>query len=167
MNTYCPKCGGMLEAKYFAEDQRTRQVCTKCGAILYKNAKPCVGVLVLRDNELLLIKRGIEPFKGYWDIPGGFLEVDEHPADGARREIKEETGLHIEPTEILDIFMDEYGSTEDYTLNVCYIAKVVAGEAVAGSDATAIQWFPMTALPENIAFAWAKEALDLLKNRLA
>jgi 8-oxo-dGTP diphosphatase len=121
-----------------------------------------VGVFVLRDKQVLLIKRAIEPYQGYWDIPGGFLEEGEHPEEGAVREIKEETGLVIEPTEILGVFMDEYGPDREATLNICYLAKVTGGEEKAGSDANEMAWFPLDNLPDQIAFNWSEEALERL-----
>ena len=162
--SYCPRCGSRLTVRRV--DKRERQTCSNCGFIFYKNSKPCVGVLALDEDRVLLVQRAIEPFKGYWDIPGGFLEAGEHPAAGAVREVGEETGLVIEPTEILGVFMDVYGAAREPTLNICYIARVVGGHPQAGSDAATMHWFPIDELPNDIAFDWAKDALDLLKERL-
>lgn len=167
MYYFCPKCGSNLKECYIESEKRNRQICQNCGFIFYKCSKPCVGVFLIRNNSVLLIKRAIEPFKGFWDIPGGFLEAGEHPATGAIRELQEETGLIIEPIEILDIFMDEYGSEQEDTLNICYIANVVGGVPKAGSDATDMKWFSLDSLPDKIAFKWQNKALELLKNRLS
>ncbi len=110
------------------------------------------------------MKRASEPFKGYWDIPGGFLEAGEHPEVGVLREIREETGLHIRLEKLLGIFMDVYQTTGDPTLNIFYTATVTGGEARAGSDATHVQWFDLNALPEQIAFKSAHKVLALLRN---
>ena len=162
--TFCPKCGSLLTVRRV--DNKERQACSHCDFILYENSRPCVGVLTLDENRLLLVQRAIEPFKGYWDIPGGFLEAGEHPATGAVREVREETGLLIEPTELLGIFMDVYGPAREPTLNICYIAKPVGGQPQTGSDAAKMHWFSIDALPDDVAFEWANEALDLLKRRL-
>jgi 8-oxo-dGTP diphosphatase len=159
-------------------DERDLLVCPACGWIFYNNSAPCVGVIVVRAvckgqeasscptmAEVLLVKRAVEPFKGYWDIPGGFLESGEHPADGARREVLEETGLLIEPTEVTGFYMDAYGPEHEPTLNICYLAKVVGGEEKAGSDAEGMEWFPMDELPERIAFSWERGALDAVRRR--
>jgi len=161
---FCPDCGGRLEDRVL--DDHPRRVCRECGFILYENSKPCVGVLVVRDGKLLLVERAIEPFKGYWDVPGGFLEPGEHPEAGSIRELREETGLTVRPTELLGVWMDVYGERQEPTLNLCYLAEAVGGEAVAGSDASALHWFPLTDLPEQIAFAWEAEAIAVLKSRL-
>ena len=161
---FCPKCGNRLEARSI--DGRERPACPRCDFVDYENAKPCVGVLVVDAGRVLLVERGIEPFKGYWDIPGGFLDSDEHPADAAKREMLEETGLLVEPVEVLDFWVDAYGDEEFTALNICYVARVVGGEAKAGSDAIRIEWFPLDALPPKIAFNWERAALEKLRERL-
>lgn len=170
---FCPQCATRLVP--CRVDQRDLLSCPACDWVFYNNSAPCVGVLVVRGRpagipalqgrEVLLVKRAVEPFKGYWDIPGGFLESGEHPADGARREAREETGLEIEPAEVLGFFMDVYGPDEEPTLNICYLARITGGEEMAGSDAAEMRWFPLDQLPEQIAFAWERDALDLLVSR--
>jgi ADP-ribose pyrophosphatase YjhB (NUDIX family) len=160
--SFCPKCGNRLAVQLI--DGHERLVCSGCGFVFYQNSKPCVGALVVDQDRLLLIKRAIAPFKGDWDIPGGFLEPDEHPETGAVREVFEETGLHIQLGELLGIFMDVYETTGDPTLNIFYTATVAGGEARAGSDAMHIQWFDLDALPQQIAFKSAHQVLGLLQN---
>lgn len=145
-------------------DQHERLVCNDCSFVFYQNSKPCAGVLIIEKDTLLLIKRAIEPFKGYWDIPGGFLEPGEHPEIGAVREILEETGLHVQLGELLGIFMDVYETTGDPTLNLFYTATIAGGEARAGSDAAHLHWFDLDALPQQIAFKSAHKVLALLRN---
>lgn len=160
--SFCPKCGGRLALQLV--DQHEQLVCSQCRFVFYQNSKPCVGVLVIDQGKLLLVQRAIEPFKGYWDIPGGFLEPGEHPEIGAAREIFEETGLHIQLGDLLGIFTDVYETTGDSTLNIFYTATVAGGEARAGSDAAHLHWFGLAALPERIAFKSAHEVLALLRN---
>jgi len=162
VDSYCPMCGGGLSLQHVDTEKKLRKVCQVCGYIVYENPKPCVGALILKEDQILLTKRNIEPFIGFWDIPGGFLEEGEHPVKGIIREIKEETGLSIEPFKLLDIFMDVYGSEKKSTLNLCYICRVMGGEPKVGSDAKDMHWFNLRSLPDNIAFDWAKEALSLL-----
>jgi 8-oxo-dGTP diphosphatase len=160
--SFCPKCGQRLRIALI--DHHERLVCGGCSFVFYQNSKPCVGALIVEQGKLLLVKRAKEPFKDFWDIPGGFLEAGEHPEDGARREIYEETGLHIQVGELVGIFMDTYGETGETTLNIFYTATVSGGEANAGSDATALHWFEINALPKQIAFDSAHEVLQLLRN---
>ena len=105
---------------------------------------------------MLLARRGHEPFLGRWDIPGGFLEEGEHPLDGLRRELREETGLEVEPLEFIGVWMDRYGgdSTAEATLNMYWTARVVAGESEAADDVSELRWFNAEELPpaEELAF---------------
>jgi NADH pyrophosphatase NudC (nudix superfamily) len=90
---FCPNCGARLPP---SDDGFAPQGCAQCGRTQYHNSKPCAGALIVKENRVLLVLRAVEPFKGCWDIPGGFLEAGEHPYDGMLREVKEETGLEIE-----------------------------------------------------------------------
>ena len=160
---YCPQCSNPLMQRFI--ENRERHVCSQCDFIYYQHSKLCVGALVLDQGKLLLVKRAIAPFKGYWDIPGGFLEAGEAPQTGAMRELLEETGLLIQPTELLGLYMDTYGPTGEPVLTICYIAEVVGGEGQPQSDVEQLQWFELTALPKEIAFDWSLEALQQLQNR--
>lgn len=156
---FCPRCGHELPPLP-ADDRRiARQDCPACGAAHFQNAKPCAGALVTRDGKVLLGRRGIEPFKGWWDIPGGFLEPWEHPAAGAAREVAEETGLVVRPTRVLAIIVDTYGEGGDYTLNIFFLAEIVGGEARPADDVVELGWFGPDELPEQIAFANGRQAL--------
>lgn len=151
---FCPRCGGLLETVVRPGDSRPRQVCTACGRVHYRNAKPCAGALVVRDGRVLLVKRAIQPFLGYWDIPGGFLEADELPQAGAIREVREETGLDVRLTGLLGFYVDHYsyGDEGDYCLNAYFLAQVVGGREHADDDAADLAWFALDELPEEIAF---------------
>jgi 8-oxo-dGTP diphosphatase len=118
-----------------------------------------VGVLVIKDDRLLLVERAVDPFKGWWDIPGGFLQNGEHPEAGARREVQEETGLTIRLTGFVGIFMDTYETTGEHTLNIFYIGEPIGGTEMAASDAVGLQWFPLGHLPDQIAFACCRQAI--------
>ncbi len=115
----------------------------------------------MRDGCVLLVKRAVEPFKDYWDIPGGFLEAGEHPLDGMLREVREETGLEVRVIDLLGVYMDRYAvdGEEIFTLNHYYIVEPIAGELRAMDDINAFEWFPVGALPERIAFEHAKAVL--------
>lgn len=162
--SFCPKCGQSLARRTL--DGHERLVCTGCGFIFYRNSKPCSSVLIVSQGRLLLVKRGIEPYLGWWDIPGGFLEAGEHPEAAAIREVEEETGLRVRPVELLGIYIDTYGPGGDYTLNLCYVAQLVGGPPCPASDVTELGWFGLDALPQQVAFSWSQEALTALRQRL-
>jgi 8-oxo-dGTP diphosphatase len=152
---FCRACGTPLAQRIV--DERSRNVCPACGQIHWRNAKPCAGALVLRNGKVLLVRRSIEPFRGYWDIPGGFCEADEHPTETAVREVREETGLEIELTGLLGLWMDDYGGSA--TLNVYYLARPLSRRIHVGDDANGAAWFAPDALPRSIAFANGRQAL--------
>ncbi len=157
---FCFRCGGLLKKVARPGDDHSHQVCTACGRVHYRNAKPCAGALVARDGRLLLIKRAIQPFLGYWDIPGGFLEEDEHPKAGAIREALEETGLEVQLTDLFGFYVDRYGDGGEYCLNIYFLAEAVGGQECPADDAAELAWFAPAELPEQIAFDHAREVLD-------
>lgn len=152
---YCARCGAPLAEQVL--DERPRRVCPACGRVHWRNAKPCAGALVIRNGKVLLVRRRIAPYRGYWDIPGGFCEVDEHPAETAIRETREETGLEIELTGLLGLWLDEYEA--QVTLNVYYLARPLGRRLRAGDDADGAAWFAPSALPRRIAFENGRRAL--------
>lgn len=164
---YCPNCGHELPSLPADSHNISRQDCPTCHTAHYRNSKPCAGALVTQDGKVLLGRRGIEPFKGWWDIPGGFLEPWEHPAHGAAREVAEETSLTVQPSEIMEIIVDTYGDSGDYTLNIFYLAEVLGGEARAGDDLIELKWFGPDDLPDQIAFANGRQALDTWRKVMA
>ncbi|MDP9372489.1 MAG: NUDIX hydrolase [Chloroflexota bacterium] len=170
---FCPACGGALVARALAANEPERQVCERCGRVHYRNAKPAAGALVVRGGRVLLVRRGIAPGLGPWDIPGGFLEVDEHPEAGAIRELREETKLRIRPTEILGIYLERYPyaphDSGEMVLNIYYLAAAPEGEPRPSDDAAATGWFAPDTLPgaDELAFPHCADALADLRRRLS
>lgn len=93
---YCPMCGARLQVICPDGDQRCRDVCLQCGYVHYANPLLVVGTVPIWQGRVLLCRRAIEPRKGYWTLPGGFMELNESTAQGAFRETQEETGAHIQ-----------------------------------------------------------------------
>ena len=92
--SYCPQCGAGLEIKSVAD--RLRPVCPACGFIFYLNPIVAAGVLVEREGKIALVQRGVEPGRGLWGLPAGYVEVDETAEEAAVRETWEESGLRVE-----------------------------------------------------------------------
>jgi ADP-ribose pyrophosphatase YjhB (NUDIX family) len=155
---YCPRCRGRLRGG----EQRVE--CAACGFVAYAHSKPTVCALVEDDEgRVLLARRALEPFKGRWDLPGGFLEEGEHPLDALRRELREETGLEVEPREFFGVWTDRYGgdSTAESTLNLYWTARAVAGEAKAADDVDDLRWFSRDELPSDDEIAFENVPLVL------
>jgi 8-oxo-dGTP diphosphatase len=151
---FCPRCGGPLRYPEAAASQGD-PVCSACGFVFYRNSKPTAGALVVRDGRVLLARRAIDPSAGKWDIPGGFLKHGEHPLDGVIRELREETGLEVEPGNLIGMYVDVYRDGEDdpdFILNVYFEAEAVSGEPVAADDVAELRWFAPDDLPGDWAF---------------
>ena len=109
-------------------------------------AQPVVGVgaVVVRGARALIVRRAHEPRKGQWSLPGGHLHLGESLADGARREVKEGTGLDVDLGPIIETFdrvhRDAEGRIRYHFVIVDFVCWSSAGEAVAGSDAADVAW---------------------------
>ena len=123
-----------------------------------------MSALVVDDRDhLLLGRRAVEPDARLWDTLGGFLEEGEHPLDALRRELREETGLSVEPGPFVGVFMDTYGEGDDApaVLNLVWEATAGPGEPTAADDVTELRWFARDDLPPDaeIAFRWLAPCL--------
>jgi 8-oxo-dGTP diphosphatase len=108
-------------------------------------ASPLVGVgaVIVKDGRVLLIQRGTEPARGRWSIPGGLIEVGESLTEAVVREVCEETGLEIEPIELLELLdrIHRDGARVRYHYVIAdYLCRVVGGTLRAASDANAVRW---------------------------
>jgi 8-oxo-dGTP diphosphatase len=110
-----------------------------------------VGAVIVEGGRVLLVRRDTEPLRGEWSVPGGMLELGEKLRDGVRREALEETGVRVEPGEVLDvfdsIFTDGLGKTQYHYVLIDYLCRVISGEAQAGSDVSDVRWVSLEALP--------------------
>ncbi|HEY8491411.1 MAG TPA: NUDIX hydrolase [Dehalococcoidia bacterium] len=159
---FCPRCGAALAYLRRPGDRRERPVCSGCGYVFYQHSRVAVGGLVERDGRVLLARRRYAPYRGWWDVPGGFLEEGEHPEDGIRRELREETGLTVRPVRLLAILMDRaaYDGVTYYLLNLFYALEVVGGgEPQPADDVTELRWFSRAELPDRVAFRSCREVV--------
>jgi len=104
-----------------------------------------VGAIIIEDNRVVLVKRGHAPLLGKWSIPGGALEVGETLRKAVVREVREETGLTIEPGELLGVFErvvpDEHGRMRYHYVLIDFLCRRVTGNLAAADDAQGAQWF--------------------------
>ena len=103
-----------------------------------------MGALIFDGDAILLVERGREPLKGYWSLPGGVLEIGESLKDGIRREVREETGLEVEPLEIVEVFerimRDSEGKAEYHYVLIDYVCSAAGGTLGAADDSSAVAW---------------------------
>ena len=105
-----------------------------------------VGAVIINEGKIALIKRGNEPSKGKWTIPGGLVELGESPEQAVIRETKEETGLDVENPRLIDLVsnvdLDEKGKVKYHYVIIDYFVHVKNGNAQAASDAVELRWVP-------------------------
>jgi 8-oxo-dGTP diphosphatase len=156
---HCPRCSGPLERL------DGKVTCGGCGYAVWANPVPGAQALVERDGRVLLGRRRDDPGAGLWDIPGGFVEEPEHPLDALRRELREETGLEIEPTEFFGIWMQPYHDRN--VLSLTWLARPAGGQERAGDDLVELRWFSPGELPGpgELAFESYVSILSLWRTR--
>ena len=154
---YCSRCGAPLRLGLFAGEDRERLTCDACGFVAYVNPRLVVTCLPITDaGEVMLIRRGIEPARGLWAQPGGFMEIDETVHDGAVRETLEETGLIVQPGDIIGL----YTQSEAAIVVIAFEAKIVGGAPTETPEALEVRPFKPEAIPwAEIAFRTSEWAL--------
>lgn len=147
---FCTNCGIRLVRDVPETEHRERAVCPSCGFIAYVNPRLVVTTIPVTDaGEAVLLRRGIEPGYGAWAQPGGFLEVDETVAEAAVRETLEETGLFVEPDEIVGL----YSRLEAAVVVLVFEARIAGGAARETPEALEIATFAPDAIPwDGLAF---------------
>ncbi len=110
-----------------------------------------VGSIIIEDDRVVLVKREHPPIQGQWSIPGGVLEVGELVREAAIREAREETGLIVEPGELLGVFdrvlRDAEKRVQYHYVLIDFLCRPVGGEFLAASDAAEVRWFARQELP--------------------
>jgi ADP-ribose pyrophosphatase YjhB (NUDIX family) len=155
---FCSACGAELESPPPVS-------CSACGTSHWRNPKPCANAIVQRDGKVLLGRRAYAPWKDAWGAPGGFVEPGEHPIETVVREVEEETGLHVEVTGYIGVWVDRYADEravpENDVINVAYYrAELVGGDqAPAPGEVSELGWFALDELPADLAPPGTLEAV--------
>jgi ADP-ribose pyrophosphatase YjhB (NUDIX family) len=154
---FCSNCGTSLRFGQIDGEDRDRLSCPDCGRIAYVNPRLVVTVYPNTDDgEIVLLRRGIEPGLGQWAQPGGFLEIDETVNQAAIRETWEETGLLVEPGEIIGL----YTRLEAAVVTLAFDARIVGGTAAPTAEALEIRTFAPEDIPwSGLAFRTTMWAL--------
>ncbi len=168
---YCPYCGTPLRA-----EQRfgaLRPCCPSCSFVHFRDPKVAVVALVAaRDGEgdrVLLVRRGVEPMKGFWSLPGGYMDAGEMPQQALARELLEEVGVEmaVEPLP-MGIFLLQSGGTRTGIV-LAFRARVLPGAPAPqpGDDVTEVRWFAAGSLPDDLAFDSTRSLLNAWRQGLA
>lgn len=146
---YCSNCGAQLDYRVPEFDDRERHCCSSCDHIHYINPKVIVGCLPIWEDKILMCKRGIEPRRGFWTLPGGFMEVDETTEQGAIRETWEEARSRVEITHLHGV----YNIPRINQVYFFYIAKMLSPDFETTLESTEIKLCGKDEIPwEHLAF---------------
>ena len=158
---HCIYCGGEVSVKI------NKITCNSCKRIRFINASPAVTGLILQDNKLLLVKRAEEPSKERWDLPGGFVDLNENFEDGLKREMMEELGVKIKSVKYFNSVIERYlyKDVNEYVLVINFIVKPESYDVVPSDDASDAKYFDLhDALNQDLAFPTVEQVIkDLIK----
>ncbi len=128
-----------------------------------------MGALIIDRDRILLVQRGKQPLKGWWSLPGGVVETGEQLTEAIKREVREETGLEVEPQLVVEIFerilRDKEGKPEYHYVLIDYLCKAKGGEPKPGDDAAAVEWVKRKDLASRKVTEGTLEVIELAFNK--
>jgi ADP-ribose pyrophosphatase YjhB (NUDIX family) len=154
---FCPSCGGTLENRRLKPSEPERPVCTSCGFVVYLDPKVAVGTIIrAADDQLVLVRRAIEPGYGLWVFPGGYVDRGEEIMSAAIREAREESGLEIRIDSLVNIY--SYGGRSP--IIIVYAATALGGELCGDDECLEAGLFRVDDIPwDSLAFRSTTDAL--------
>lgn len=153
---FCSECGHPVSQRVPEGDDRLRFICDHCQTIHYQNPQIVVGCLPVYGRQVLLCRRAIEPRRGYWTLPAGFMENGETTLEGACRETWEEARARVE-NEVLYRLFDLPQINQVYMF---YRAEMPAAEFAPGSESLEVRLFEEAEIPwDELAFPVVVQAL--------
>jgi 8-oxo-dGTP diphosphatase len=152
---FCQVCGHAM-IDQLAHD-KIRPVCPNCGFVHFADPKVAVVVFIEQDKRVLLVRRTMDPERGKWALPAGYVDDGENPQDAAIREVGEETGLEVEITRLVGV---EGGpDNPGASIVIIYEARVLNGTARPQDDADAVCWYEADDPLPEIAFESTRKML--------
>jgi 8-oxo-dGTP diphosphatase len=158
---HCPTCGDALTPDN--DGQEVRPHCRRCNRFYYSNPIPAACCFVTRGDELLMVQRSVEPCKGEWSLPGGFIELGETSEEAVLRELEEETGLRGERPVLLGVSVRQ-SPHSGAILVVGYLIEEWEGDLLAATDAMAAEFFVKADRPP-LAFEVHRDLIALFDAR--
>lgn len=146
---FCPECAAPLTLEIPEGDNRERHVCRSCSTIHYRNPRIVAGTVPMVEDRILLCRRAIEPRKGYWTLPAGFMELGESVEEAAARETWEEAAALIHSPRLYSLINIPYIGQ----VHLFYLAQVVDGKYGIGPESLESALFAMDEIPwEELSF---------------
>lgn len=155
---HCRRCGAAVVYRVPDDgDTRERAVCPACGEIEYENPLIVTGTVPRLGDHILLCKRAIEPRRGYWTLPAGFMELDETLPQGAARETTEESGAHFAMGPLFSVISIP-GANQ---VHFFYLATLTDASLAPGSETLEAHLFTASEIPwDNLAFTSVRRTLE-------
>jgi 8-oxo-dGTP diphosphatase len=156
--SFCPRCGSALESRVIKAGEPARLVCSSptCGFVFYLNPKTAACTICTVDGGIVLLRRTIDPQKGKWVFPGGFVDRGETVPAAAVRETLEEVGLRVALTGILDV----YSFAGNEVVVIVYAAETIGGELKPCDECDEVKAYAPESIPwEELAFESTRAAL--------
>lgn len=152
---FCPACGEAVEGRLLEGDHRPRLVCPN-GHVTWRNPRIVVATIPVREGRVFLARRAIDPGRGRWTCPGGFLELGEAAQEGARRETEEETELRVEIGRLVGVYSRPHAGV----VTIVYEASVVGGRPLPAAETSEVRGFGPDEIPwDELAFTTLESAL--------
>lgn len=146
--TFCINCGTSLVLKEI--DHKQRSYCPKCGRIHYEQLKVGAGALIEQDQKILLLQRTKAPFARCWNLPAGYVEVDENPIQAVMREVYEEVALQVQVIDLTDVYFFQDDPRGNGVL-IVYRCNIIDGVLAESDEATTPTFFESRNIPSNLA----------------
>jgi len=147
---FCPACASEVDVG----DEEER-ICGSCGRNWYRNSSPSVGAAIVKDGRALVTVRGSDPYKGKFDVPGGFLQLGEDVIDALRRELREELDIEVDvaQSDFVHMVTHTYGEEDEWVLAIGFVARLTSGTPTPASDVADARWVSLEEL-DGLEFAW-------------
>lgn len=153
---FCPHCGGMLKSSILRDHEPARLVCSECAFIFYLDPKLVACSVVELDNRIVLLRRDINPQKGRWVLPGGYVDRGEEVEAAALRETEEECGIKIRIRDLLGV----YSYTGRVGVVIVYVTEYISGDLIVGDETQDVKLCNPEEIPwDDLAFPSTVNAL--------
>ncbi len=153
---FCQVCGHAMIDRFAYG--KTRRACPECGYVHFTDPKVAAVVFIEKDHRVLLVRRAMNPERGKWALPAGYIDDGEDPREAAMREVREETGLAIEITHLIDV--QSGPNSQGASIVIIYAGRVLEGVAQALDDADAVLWIAAGDPLPDLAFESTRRMLE-------
>jgi len=163
---FCPRCAGKLIV--VTKETTPVHQCSSCGFVLYQNQNVTTAAIIIRDGKLLFTRRKVAPYLGMLDLAGGYVEPQESPQAGMKRELREELGVDGTIMAQLGVFGPdayEFGGMTVYNSTAFFQVNIGNQTPIAADDAESLEWHDLGTLDlTTVAFPGQRECLSLIAN---